>query len=48
MLRHIFLTNKYGDTLKEMEDDASAMGHSVSQQREYVKEEKPTNTIVHV
>lgn len=47
MLRHIFLTNKYGDTLKEMEDDASAMGHSVSQQREYVKEEKPTNVIVH-
>lgn len=37
MLRHIFLTEKYGSTLKEMEDDAAAMGHSVTQQREYVK-----------
>lgn len=39
MLRHIFLTEKYGSTLKEMEDDAVAMGHSVSQQREYVKDD---------
>jgi integrase len=39
MLRHIFLTDKYGSTLKEMEDDAAAMGHSVSQQREYVKDD---------
>lgn len=39
MLRHIYLTEKYGDTLKEMEDDAAAMGHSTTQQREYVKTE---------
>jgi hypothetical protein len=37
MLRHVFLTNKYGSTLKEMEEDAAAMGHSVTQQRDYVK-----------
>lgn len=37
MLRHIYLSEKYGDTLKEMEEDAAAMGHSISQQREYVK-----------
>lgn len=44
MLRHIYLSEKYGDTLKEMEADAAAMGHSVSQQREYVK----GDTIEHV
>lgn len=40
MLRHIYLTDKYGDTIKEMGDDAAAMGHSVSQQREYVKSDE--------
>lgn len=40
MLRHIYLTDKYGDTLKEMDGDAMAMGHSVSQQREYVKSDE--------
>lgn len=43
MLRHIFLTEKYGSTLKEMEDDAAAMGHSVAQQREYVKDDAITH-----
>lgn len=36
MLRHIFLTDKYKDTLEEMKKDAEAMGHSTSQQRDYV------------
>jgi hypothetical protein len=35
-LRHIYLTSKYGDTLKEQEKDASAMGHSTAQQKEYI------------
>ncbi len=35
MLRHIFLSDKYD--LAEMEADASAMAHSTSQQRQYLK-----------
>jgi hypothetical protein len=38
MLRHIYLSDKYGDTLKEMKEDAKEMAHTVSQQKEYVKE----------
>jgi len=38
MIRHIYLSEKYGKTLKSMEDDAVAMGHSTSQQREYIKD----------
>lgn len=37
MLRHIYLTEKYGKVIKMMEADASALGHSVEQQREYIK-----------
>lgn len=36
MLRHIFLTDKYKDTLDEMKRDSTAMGHSPLQQRDYV------------
>jgi integrase len=36
MLRHIYLTGKYGNQLDEMKKDAEAMGHSVSEQKEYV------------
>jgi len=35
-LRHIYLTSKYGDTIKEQEKDATAMGHSTAQQKEYI------------
>jgi len=37
MLRHIFLSNKYGDIIEEQKKDAKAMGHSVEQQKEYIK-----------
>jgi len=37
MLRHIYLTNKYGKELKSMEQDSAAMAHSMVQQREYIK-----------
>jgi hypothetical protein len=37
MLRHIFLSNKYGDIIEEQKKDAKAMGHSVEQQKDYVK-----------
>jgi hypothetical protein len=36
MLRHIFLTDKYKDTLEEMKKDSLAMAHSTLQQRDYV------------
>ena len=42
MLRHIFITSKYGDTLKEMADTASAMGHTTSMQRDYVLRDPPS------
>jgi hypothetical protein len=37
MLRHIFLSDKYD--IKEMEEDAAAMGHSVEEQKKYMKVE---------
>ena len=37
MLRHIYLTGKYGDNLDEMKRDAEMMAHSVSQQKNYIK-----------
>jgi integrase len=38
MLRHIYLTSKYGDVTKEMKEDAQVMGHSVQvQQNNYIK-----------
>ena len=39
MLRHIYLSSKYGDTLEEMKQDTNAMGHSLNQQRDYIKNE---------
>jgi len=33
MLRHIYITGKYGDLKTEMEKDAEAMGHSVKEQQ---------------
>jgi hypothetical protein len=37
LLRHIYLSDKYKDVSSEQQKDSIAMGHSVSQQREYVK-----------
>jgi integrase len=39
MLRHIYISDKYGDLIEEQKDDAAAMGHSVALQREYYKKE---------
>jgi hypothetical protein len=39
MLRHIFLSDKYGKTLDEQKEDSAAMGHSLNQQRDYIKQE---------
>lgn len=37
MLRHIYLTGKYGDILEDMEKDSAIMSHSLSQQKDYIK-----------
>jgi len=37
MLRHIFITHKYGDIVKEQKETANNMAHSVDMQRDYVK-----------
>lgn len=36
MLRHSYLTAKYGDVDKERKEDSIAMGHSLTQQSEYI------------
>ena len=36
MLRHIYLTGKFGETNKESEKIAEAMGHSVGEQKDYI------------
>jgi integrase len=38
MLRHIYLSNKYGKVIKDQQDDAEFMAHSVAMQKDYVKE----------
>jgi integrase len=37
MLRHSYLSNKYGKIEQDREKDAQAMGHTVNTQREYIK-----------
>lgn len=37
MLRHIYLSHKYGDNLEERKKDAEHMGHSVSMAQDYIK-----------
>jgi hypothetical protein len=44
MLRHIFLTDKYGDTLEQAEKDAKEMAHSSGMQKDYIK--KPKSIVV--
>jgi integrase len=37
MLRHLYLSNKYGDISKEQKEDAKEMSHSLATQKDYVK-----------
>ena len=39
MIRHIFITDKFPPQLKEKEEVASKMGHSVAQQELYAKKD---------
>lgn len=36
-LRHLYLSSKYGNTLKEMKEDGQAMGHDLGTQKQYIK-----------
>lgn len=45
MLRHIYLTGKYGGVLEEQQKDASDMAHSEAMQKDYIKKPK-TITVV--
>jgi len=38
MLRHIFLSDKYD--IDEMKKDAEAMGHSLEEQKKYMKHDE--------
>jgi hypothetical protein len=37
MLRHIYLSSKYGGLVEEQKEDADAMGHSLGEQKDYIK-----------
>jgi len=37
MLRHIYLSSKYGKVLDEQKKDAEEMGHSIQTQKDYIK-----------
>jgi hypothetical protein len=39
MLRHFYVSSKYGDVLTEMKEDSTAMAHGLSTQRAYIKPE---------
>ena len=42
MLRHIYLTGKYGTEIAEMKKDSDEMAHSLGQQKAYVLHDAPT------
>ena len=45
LIRHMYLSSKYADTVKEMEKDADIMGHSTAtQQNIYTKTTSPTSS----
>lgn len=48
MLRHIFITDKYGGAKLDMEKDATAMGHSVSEQQRVYNVPKEQSVVIPV
>jgi hypothetical protein len=42
MLRHIFITDKYGDLFKATKNDSDAMAHSLDEQRKYARTPRDT------
>lgn len=45
MLRHIYITHKYGQTEKEKQTDANMMAHSVNMQKEYILYDDDDDTL---
>jgi hypothetical protein len=41
LLRHIYLSDKFGDTVEEMKKDSAMMAHGAGVQRAYIKIDKP-------
>jgi hypothetical protein len=39
MLRHIYISSKFGKEYDEMVKTAKAMGHSISEQKDYIKKD---------
>jgi hypothetical protein len=39
MLRHVYLSDKYGKQLEEQKEDSAAMGHDLDMQRSYIRTE---------
>lgn len=37
MLRHLYVSHKYGDILQEMKEDSKDMSHSLEMQKDYIK-----------
>lgn len=46
MIRHAFVTSKYGKLMEEMKRDAESMGHSLEEQRAYYKKDDTANDII--
>jgi integrase len=44
MLRHIYLSGKYDNISEEQKKDAEMMGHSVGQQKDYIKNDNLTSS----
>jgi hypothetical protein len=40
LLRHSYLSGKYGDSLEEMKKDSSAMSHSLNEQKSYIRNDE--------
>ena len=45
LLRHIYLSYKYGPIVKDMEKTAKAMSHSLATQKAYIKDSSPVKII---
>lgn len=46
MLRHIYISSKYGKLMDEMKKDSEAMGHSIEEQRAYYKKDDTKKDII--
>lgn len=46
MLRHIYLSSKYD--ISDMKNDASMMGHSLNEQRQYIKQDNNTEENINI